>query len=165
VQLLTDEKAVSEEGVRLNIKKATLRAWRAQFAANLRELGVAANATERAVRGETRTHKLTAIYRAAERGGSSHIKRRQAEVLREASITRGTPDPGYAEMKRTREDVVAGWRNVESNLRTSGDHALADDVQSFVDHMPPVQTERALLAERVFSATRRSSIEPPGRSQ
>src|SRR5581483_4486516 len=35
-------------GVRLNTRKATLRAWRDQFAANLRELGVAANATERA---------------------------------------------------------------------------------------------------------------------
>src|SRR6266851_1334601 len=40
-------KAGSEQGERLNIKKATLRDWRRQFAANLRELGVAANATER----------------------------------------------------------------------------------------------------------------------
>src|SRR5882724_7957993 len=34
---------------------ATLRSWRVQFAENLRELGVAANATERAVRGLSRT--------------------------------------------------------------------------------------------------------------
>jgi len=32
-------KAVSEEGVRLNIKKATLRDWRRQFARHLREQG------------------------------------------------------------------------------------------------------------------------------
>ena len=44
-------KAVSEQGVRLNIKKATLRHWRSEFARNLRLLGVDANATERAVRG------------------------------------------------------------------------------------------------------------------
>jgi hypothetical protein len=38
-------KAVSEQGERLNIRKATLREWRREFAANLRELGIAANAT------------------------------------------------------------------------------------------------------------------------
>src|SRR5882757_8324647 len=43
-------KAVSEQGKRLNIRKATLRAWRREFARHLRALGVAANATERAIR-------------------------------------------------------------------------------------------------------------------
>src|SRR5580658_6333888 len=50
-------KAVSEQGVRLNIKKATLRHWRSEFARHLRSLGVPANATERAVRGESRKAK------------------------------------------------------------------------------------------------------------
>ena len=48
-------KAISEQGVRLNVKKATLRHWRSEFARNLRLLGVEANATERAVRGESRS--------------------------------------------------------------------------------------------------------------
>jgi hypothetical protein len=39
-------KAVSEDGKRLNIRKATLRGWRRQFAAHLRAQGIAANATE-----------------------------------------------------------------------------------------------------------------------
>lgn len=43
-------KAVSEQGRRLNIKKATLQEWRAKFAAHLREQGVAANATPRRFR-------------------------------------------------------------------------------------------------------------------
>jgi hypothetical protein len=43
-------KAVSELGVRLNIRKATLRGWREAFACHLRALGVQANATRRAVR-------------------------------------------------------------------------------------------------------------------
>jgi hypothetical protein len=42
-------KAMSERGERLNIYKATLRDWRRDFARYLRELGVEANATERAV--------------------------------------------------------------------------------------------------------------------
>jgi hypothetical protein len=50
-------RAISEQGVRLNIRKATLRDWRQRFAAHLREQGIAANATERAVRGESRVPK------------------------------------------------------------------------------------------------------------
>jgi hypothetical protein len=48
-------KAVSEQGVMLNIRRAVLREWRRDLAQYLRDLGVEANATERAVRGETRT--------------------------------------------------------------------------------------------------------------
>src|SRR5204862_2043512 len=54
-------KAVSEQGERLNIRKATLREWRREFALHLRDQGIAANATERAVRGETRTRKTGGI--------------------------------------------------------------------------------------------------------
>src|SRR5256714_14481854 len=50
-------KAISEQGVRLNIRKATLREWRRGFARHLRALGVAANATDRGVRGERRSTK------------------------------------------------------------------------------------------------------------
>jgi len=44
-------KAVSEQGVRLNIRKATLRGWREAFAGHLRTQGVQANATRRTARG------------------------------------------------------------------------------------------------------------------
>ena len=44
-------KAISEQGERLNIRRATLREWRRDFAQYLLEYGVEANATERAVRG------------------------------------------------------------------------------------------------------------------
>jgi hypothetical protein len=140
-------KAVSEQGVRLNIKKATLRDWRAQFAANLRELGVAANATERAVRGETRTHKRTAIYRAAQRNDSSHMRKRQAEA-REAPFKAPNADPGYFVMNRTRQYVAAGWRSLAMNLSNFAEDELARNILNFVDHMPPVRTENAILAER-----------------
>jgi hypothetical protein len=73
-------KAVSEQGVRLNIKKATLRHWRWEFARNLRLLGVEANATERAVRGETAKAKKDGIYRAMLRGDSTH-HRAMAEAV------------------------------------------------------------------------------------
>src|SRR5487761_2678534 len=60
-------KAASEQGERLHIRKATLRGWRQEFARHLRALGVPANATERAVRGENRSPKLDGIYRTDQR--------------------------------------------------------------------------------------------------
>jgi Plasmid recombination enzyme len=65
-------KAMGYDGTRLNIRKATLREWRRQFAQHLREHGVAANATERAARGVTRSQKRDGIYRAERRRDSKH---------------------------------------------------------------------------------------------
>src|ERR1700674_2117295 len=72
-------KAVNEEGVRLNIKKTTLRHWRSEFARNLRLLGVEANATERAVRGQGVKGMKDGIYRASLRCDSTYV-RVQAEA-------------------------------------------------------------------------------------
>src|SRR5437764_2761752 len=58
-------KAESEQGIRLNIRKATLREWRRDFAQSLRELGIEANATERASRGQREPAKRDDIYCAA----------------------------------------------------------------------------------------------------
>ena len=55
-------KATSEKGERLNIKKAHLKEWRVKFAAQLRELGVAANATPRMFRGQEVGPKSTKAY-------------------------------------------------------------------------------------------------------
>lgn len=56
-------KAVSEQGNRLNIKKAHLKEWRFKFADHLRELGVAANATPRQFRGaELRSVPLPVLW-------------------------------------------------------------------------------------------------------
>lgn len=68
-------KAVSEDGVRFNIRKATLREWQRDFAAALRMQGVASNATERAVRGAVRNHKPDGIYRVMRRVASLRISR------------------------------------------------------------------------------------------
>src|SRR5271155_3483412 len=73
-------KAVSEQGVRLNIRKETLREWRREFARHLRAQGIAANATDRFVRGETKPQKSDGIYRAALRGDSTHVRARTQAV-------------------------------------------------------------------------------------
>src|SRR5437762_1770342 len=105
-------KAVSEQGVRLNIKKATLRHWRTEFAHHLTLLGVAANATERAVRGETRKAKKDGIYRASLRGESTYL-RAQAEAVA-AELLKGSirVEAGKRKLVETRRAVEDGWRSV-----------------------------------------------------
>jgi hypothetical protein len=137
--------ATDSQGKRLNIRKATLRSWRVQFAENLRELGVAANATERAVRGLSRTRKTDGIYRAARRGESTHLHERRARVQKEVANGYVPSEPGGATLRKTREEVVEGWRQVASKLRAVGDHQGADWIRAFLGAMPPPRTERELL--------------------
>ena len=146
-------KAVSEQGQRLNIKKATLRAWRQQFASNLRDLGVAANATERAVRGETRTHRSDGAYRAAQRAGSTLVQDRERRILHEWSAGILKSGEGEPKLLKTRHEVVKGWRGVSDRLKADGDLELGRRVDSFLAHMPPAKTEKTLLIERSRTPT------------
>lgn len=142
-------KAVSEQGVRLNIKKATLRHWRSEFARNLRLLGVEANATERAVRGENRKARKDGIYRASQRGDSTYV-RAQAEAIA-AELLKGNTrvERGKRTLEETRRRVVNGWRAVASLLAKDGHDDLANDVQRFADQMPPSRTERESIAREL----------------
>jgi hypothetical protein len=147
-------KAVNEQGIRLNIQKATLRHWRSEFARNLRLLGVEANATERAVRGEIRKAKKDGIYRASLRGDSTYA-RAQAETVA-ADLHRGTSrvDPGKRTLVETRRQVESGWRNLAINLAEDGHRDFARDVQRFVERMPSPRTEKELIAARLFERPR-----------
>ena len=151
-------KAVSEQGVRLNIKKATLRHWRSEFARNLRLLGVEANATERAVRGETRKAKKDGIYRASERGDSTY-RRAQAEAVA-AELLKGNTrvEPGKRKLVETRRQVENGWRSVANLLSKDGHHDLANDVRRFVERMPPAKTEREQIAHELQQRVRDARV-------
>jgi MobA/VirD2-like, nuclease domain len=154
-------KAVSEQGVRLNIKKATLRHWRSEFARNLRLLGVEANATERAVRGETRKAKKDGIYRASQRGDSAYVRAQTEAVAAELLKGNSRSEPGKRTLVDTRRQVENGWRTVASLLAKDGHYDLANDVQRFVDRMPPARTER----ESVAYELRQHLREPRSRDQ
>ena len=151
-------KAVSEQGVRLNIKKATLRHWRSEFARNLRLLGVEANATDRAVRGETRSAKKDGIYRASQRGDSTYV-RAQAEAVA-AELLKGSArvEPGKRRLAETRKAVEDGWRSVADLLAKDGQHDLASDVRRFVDRMPPARTDKELVAAELLRRTREPRV-------
>jgi hypothetical protein len=140
-------KAVSEQGVRLNIRKATLRGWRKEFARHLRAHGVEANATERAVRGNRLPAKLDGIYRAEQRGESHHVRTRAEGVARELGNGKIRVESGKARVLETRKQVQKGWSAVGDILIAEGRVKLAHQVWRFVDEMPPPITERELIAK------------------
>lgn len=142
-------KAVSEQGERLHIRKATLRGWRQEFARHLRELGVPANATERAVRGENRSQKLDGIYRAERRGESWRVQARAESVGGELLRGRFRVEPGKETLVQTRKEVARGWREVSETLAAQGQNGLAAEVMRFVERMPPLKTDREMIAEEL----------------
>jgi hypothetical protein len=149
-------KAMSEQGVRLNIRKATLRDWRQKFAEQLRREGVAANATGRAVRGGSRTQKTDGIYRANLRGESTHVRDRADAVA--SAIRKGEfePEDGKRTLRATRGQVQEGWRAVSDILMAEGRPELAAEVRRFARDMPPPATEREEIAAEIASHNQRA---------
>ncbi len=147
-------KAVSEQGVRLNIRKQTLRDWRRAFERHLREQGVAANATERVVRGETRTPKKDGIYRSTRRGESTHMRERIREAAAVIGIGIGQAESGKSKLIATRTEVVNGWRALEGLLVQDGHAELARHVNRFIPQMPQPLTEKEQLAQRMLEHSR-----------
>jgi hypothetical protein len=139
-------KAMSEQGVRLNISPATLREWRHEFARHLRDQGIAANATGRAVRGETRTYKIDGIYRATRRGDSTYTRARTEAVAAELLKGKLRVEPGKATLIHTRKDVEREWFGVARILEREGHPELAARTVRFVQRMAPTRTEKEQIA-------------------
>lgn len=138
-------KAVSEEGKRLNIRKATLRAWRRQFAAHLRVQGIAANATERAARGQIRGPVRDGIYRAALRGLSTHDRARLEQITQAARGGRTAPVAGATKLQETRRAVVQGWHAAAGWALENGHPHLAEQIWKLIGGMPAPQTDEERL--------------------
>jgi hypothetical protein len=138
-------KAVSEEGVRLNIRKATLRDWRREFARHLRAQGISANATDKAVRGTTRANLSDRKYRAMQRGASRRIR----EQLGSPGLERTTPSEASSResLLHTRAEVERGWLAAAEILDRQGQPDLAWYVRRFTEALPRVRTDRELLSQ------------------
>jgi hypothetical protein len=122
-------KAVSEMGIRLNIDRDTLREWRARFAYYLREEGIAANATDRFVRGRKGRSMSDGVYRATMRGASTYIGQQ--------------PSSGEEQRSALKHQYL--WRLVGEMLQKQGYSQLAREAHQF--SQPSIQNticERAL---------------------
>lgn len=160
-------RAMGENGKRLNIRKATLREWRREFARHMRAHGVPANATERPVRGQGRRHKKDAIYRAhRERGESTHMRERAEAVASELLKGDLRIEPGKAKLVETRKDVERGWLAVSEILERQGQPELAAHARRFVQEMQPARTEKEQIAADLRKRARMPSLKeesPPSR--
>jgi len=138
---------VSEQGVRLNIRKATLREWRTGFARHLRALGVPANATDRGSRGESRSPKLDGIYRAERRGESRRTRERAEAVAAELLKGNLRVEAGKVRLLETRKAVERGWWAVSDILVAEGRPELAEEVRRFSAQLSRPQTDREFIAQ------------------
>jgi hypothetical protein len=167
-------KAVSDQGERLYIRKAALRAWREDFAHHLRQLGVAANATPAQLRGTPKEQMRDGIYRALKRGKSTFMRRKAEFVANDLQRGGLRAEAGKAKLLATRERVVQEWNATAANLRDQGEPQLAREVENFIHRMPNATTANERIAKvllanvaaqraRALSAERERSVEKPNR--
>jgi hypothetical protein len=126
-------KAVSEQGERLYVRKATLRAWREVFAEQLRKQGVPAVATPSPLRGHATGHIRDAVYRLATRGNGAGSRGRNS-----AASAPGRPKQSRQLGERSptvavRRAVNGDWAATVATLRSQGASKLADEVADYVD--------------------------------
>ena len=174
-------------GTRLYIRKDTLRRWREQFAALMREQGVAANATPRQIRGQVKGarkdpihHRLRAVRAfqdlpesqlAGRRPppGSTVMRRKVEAVAKALRAGRLAPEPGRAKLASTRVQIESEWTQTVEKLRRQGHEALALQVEQFSRTMPPARTDLERIAAGLLKVMktreRRHGSDAPDRSQ
>ena len=120
----------------------------------LSELGIEANATERAVRGKRESSKLDGIYRAEQRGVSRHTRERVDGVA--SDLLKGSLriEPAKAKLLETRKEVQRGWQAVSEILVAEGQSELAAQVRAFAARMSPPRTDREAIAEALLKHVR-----------
>jgi hypothetical protein len=128
-------RAESDLGVRLNPRKADLHEWRMEFAAELRQRGIAAAASRQAARGVVKNYLNIWQIRAQ---GEGRL-RNQRSSHKDNQMARDT-----------RAEALRAWTAVAAVLAQSDkweDRDLAKHVVEFVNTMP-MGREGAVLARR-----------------
>jgi len=158
-------RALSDEGGRLNPKRADLEGWRQTFARTLRERGVAAEATPRRARGVTRKGERGPVRRIRSRREQRRgmIGRVAREKLRQAAaIAFGEPvSPTAWEQRiadrqaRIRRLYLAQAKLLQASP-DPGDRTLGVEVERFVRSFAPPDTERLALARALRDANERA---------
>jgi hypothetical protein len=146
-------KAENELGRRLHIDKQLLRDWREDFARLMREQGIAANATPRAIRGENKKKPRDAILKAQRYGKSTALRDRVIGIAQELARSKTVVDPARERLLDTRKSLVSTWMKAAEVLDAQGEMILAGDVRYFAGHLTPVLTDRQRLAAQFIKFT------------
>ena len=142
-------KAESEEGQRLYIRKATLRQWRADFARHLREQGIEANATPRAVRWQRPSHKPDGQFRAEQRGASTVLRQRVKGIVKDVLSGTEVSEAGKAKLEQTRQQITTDWKRSLGIVLAQGQQGLALQIARFIRSVPAVRTDREELTIQI----------------
>ncbi len=152
-------KTLGFDGKRLHVKKGDPQTWRETFADQLRRQGVEAEATPRATRGVVTKGVKQALWQMRQRGlkpAVDEAKVRQViEEVRAEQAGRAAADrPWEAKIKDRQTQVRRDWLQAARELQTSDeaeDRTLAGEIGKFVQGMPPLQTERHKIRQRLAS--------------
>jgi hypothetical protein len=152
--------AYNREATRLNIRKADLRRWREQFARQLRQHGVEANATPAQIRGCLSDHQKDGVFRAAQRGESRvewERKRRAADVV---ELGRAERSVSLGRIIDTAETVRYDWLTTIATLEHQGQRALAAEVEGFWQSLKiPRAREGRAIAEAMRTHAERTPMQ------
>ena len=139
-------RAESKQGRRLNPRKADLQRWREVFAEQLRELGIDAEATRQAIRGQSRSYLPLWRIKAREQGRE-----------------RKPPAKPKARETVAHSRAIEAWDQIERALSASseaGDRRLALEIGEFLRGEAPSRDRNQQVTEG--PAVER---QPPPRSQ
>ena len=156
-------KAEDETGGRLHVDKPMLREWREDFARAMREQGIPANATRRAVRGRNKGKSRDGAFRAQRRRKSSAIRAKVTMIATELAKNGRFSEPARAKLLETRTAVVANWMKIADTLDRQGEVILAGDVRYFATHLPPALTDTERLAAKFTQHLASSRAAPRAR--
>lgn len=160
-----------EDGTRFNPRKADLHHWRESFAHELRQRGIAAEATPRRARGHVQkrvrspAHHLEA--RTAGQGKELDLNRlieeRAQEFARSASPERRAEDVrALGRQKQIRGAYVEAAAALAATGKND-DRALAEDIAAFIADMPPAVSRRLQRAREIMIADRTAAANGTGR--
>lgn len=153
------------DGQKLHIPKGRPQEWRESFAGELRERGIAAEATSRAERGKVRK---------GERGGIRHIRERKTPERDKQAVSEAAQDkprdeqsqPWRAKIQETQNAKRALWRQVAEDLAdgNEAEQRVSQQARQFLKQMPRIETRedqirRELTSERSQEPDRDQSQE------
>jgi type IV secretion system T-DNA border endonuclease VirD2 len=144
-------RAVGADGRRLVAGPADLQAWRERFAAELRRLGVAAEATPRHARGLVAKAERTVVREVRQRGLEPRaVREERRKAAGDAAAPQREPQ-GWEKAIQQRQASIRAAYLAHAEVLDAGnkdDRRLAADVRAFVAGMPvPLNRRQALAAE------------------
>ena len=144
-------RAVGSDGRRLVAGPGDLQAWRERFAAELRRLGVASEATPRHARGLVAKAERTVVREVRLRGLEPRaVREERRKAAGDAAAPPREPQAWERAIQQRQASIRAAYLT-HAEILDAGDETdrrLASDVRAFVAGMPvPLNRRQALAAE------------------